>query len=154
MLFTWLVQKTVALHSQELGCQSHLPSTADRYGSSNGAVELSSSAEFMADTSSDSETDEVQEYSPDFPVLAREIAMIVFATLGLLLVVAGLGFWTVHPPGESQLCQTEVLGLQNATLAQQRSSIAACHSLYSLVFAALGRDAHLDRHVVIRMDYS
>lgn len=33
----------------------------------------------------------VQEFSPDLPALAAEIAIIVFATLGLLLVVAGIG---------------------------------------------------------------
>ncbi|CAL1142204.1 unnamed protein product [Cladocopium goreaui] len=92
-----------------------------------------------ADISGDSEESEVlADFSPDWPTVAAEIAMLALAILGLLLVLSGLGFWTVHPPGESELCQVDVLGLQNASVVRQRSDIAACHGLYNVVFAALG----------------
>eukprot|EP00434_Breviolum_minutum_P017310 symbB.v1.2.015280.t1/scaffold1136.1/size135929/8 len=91
------------------------------------------------DTSSDSEEDqEALQSFPDWPTVAAEIAILALAILGLLLLLAGFGFWTVHPPGESELCQVDTLGLQNLTLARQRSQIAACHALYDVVFGALG----------------
>ena len=46
--------------------------------------------------------------------------------------------WTLHWRPKlyrKSLCQ----GLQNLTLARQRSQIAACHALYDVVFGALGR---------------
>ncbi|CAE7558952.1 unnamed protein product [Symbiodinium natans] len=95
-------------------------------------------AGLLSSGDSDADHGEEQAFSPDWPTVAAEIATMTLAILGLLLLLAGLGFWTVHPPGEPELCQIDTLGLQNLTLARQRSDLAACHGLYKVVFTALG----------------
>lgn len=74
----------------------------------------------------------------DKPLLAAEIFALLIGVLSLLLVIAGLGFYTVKPPGEPDLCAIETLGLQNKTSAEQNDYLGKCHALYSGVFASLG----------------
>jgi len=66
-----------------------------------------------------------------------EVASIFFGSLAGLLLLSGLGFWTVSPPGEQDLCRIETLGLQNKTEDTQVFELAACHALYTGAFNIL-----------------
>lgn len=78
---------------------------------------------------------------PDEPIdkcwLYAEVSAIALGVLGLLILVSGLGFFTVAPPGEKELCQIKVLGLQNKTKSDQDFALGTCHALYAGVFNSL-----------------
>lgn len=71
------------------------------------------------------------------PICYAELSTFMLSALGFLLTIAGLGFFTVHPPGEEDLCTVQVLGLENKTKTEQASNIASCHMLYTVVFDSL-----------------
>jgi len=70
-------------------------------------------------------------------IAMAESSAICLGILGVLIFISGAGFWTVNPPGEKDLCQIEVLGLQNKTTDDQNFALGACHGLYATVFNAL-----------------
>lgn len=73
----------------------------------------------------------------DWPFLFAEISALLLGTLSFLLILSGLGFWTVHPPGEHDLCQVDTLGLENSTDSDRDLTLSACHGLYDVVFSSL-----------------
>lgn len=73
----------------------------------------------------------------DTPMCLAELAAVLLGFLGFLILVSGLGFFTVHPPGEDDLCQIKVLGLQNKTKSDQDFALGTCHALYGGVFNML-----------------
>jgi hypothetical protein len=72
--------------------------------------------------------------SYDKSICLAEVSGIILGILGLLIFISGAGFWTVKPPGEKELCQVKILGLQNKTKGDQEAGINACHALYGGVF--------------------
>eukprot|EP00930_Biecheleria_cincta_P065320 TRINITY_DN51089_c0_g1_i1.p1 TRINITY_DN51089_c0_g1~~TRINITY_DN51089_c0_g1_i1.p1 ORF type:complete len:304 (-),score=57.16 TRINITY_DN51089_c0_g1_i1:29-898(-) len=74
----------------------------------------------------------------DFPLLAAEVSAALLGILGFLILFAGVGFFTVKPPGEEDLCRPSTLGLQNLTQGRQQLELAACHALYTGAFNMLG----------------
>lgn len=73
----------------------------------------------------------------DRPLCMAELVTGLLGLLGVLLLIAGLGFWTVHPPGQADLCRVDTLGLQNNTETEINIKLGACNSLYTVVFDSL-----------------
>lgn len=73
----------------------------------------------------------------DKPLCLAEAAAVLLGLLGALILISGLGFFTVNPPGEVDLCQVKTLGLQNKTKSDQDFALGTCHALYTTVFNML-----------------
>lgn len=78
-----------------------------------------------------------EEEEVDRPFCLAETAALLLGILGTLILISGLGFFTVDPPGEEDLCQIETLGLQNKTKSDQDAVLFTCHALYAGVFNML-----------------
>eukprot|EP00931_Biecheleriopsis_adriatica_P104828 TRINITY_DN79446_c0_g1_i1.p1 TRINITY_DN79446_c0_g1~~TRINITY_DN79446_c0_g1_i1.p1 ORF type:complete len:276 (-),score=52.04 TRINITY_DN79446_c0_g1_i1:97-924(-) len=74
----------------------------------------------------------------DLPLLAAEISAALLGIVGFLLLFSGVGFFSVKPPGEQDLCRVDTLGLQNLTQTRQQMDLTACHALYAGAFNVLG----------------
>lgn len=75
--------------------------------------------------------------SVDAPMCMAELAAVLLGVLGALILISGLGFFTVHPPGQEELCRVKTLGLQNKTKDDQDVAVGACNALYLGVFDLL-----------------
>jgi len=102
------------------------------------------------DEDDESSSDGNQPLDVDKPLCVAESFALTVTVLVLLLVWAGVGFWSVHAPGESELCTAETLGLQNRdelarvgtsarrTAEDKSKLLGRCHLLYTGVFDVLG----------------
>lgn len=75
--------------------------------------------------------------APRRTIQITETFAMFLGVLGIAILISGLGFWTVKPPGEDDLCQVKVLGQENKTKAEQDAAVGACHTLYTAVFNML-----------------
>eukprot|EP00746_Dinoflagellata_sp_MGD_P085026 gnl/MRDRNA2_/MRDRNA2_33692_c0_seq1.p1 gnl/MRDRNA2_/MRDRNA2_33692_c0~~gnl/MRDRNA2_/MRDRNA2_33692_c0_seq1.p1 ORF type:complete len:293 (+),score=53.79 gnl/MRDRNA2_/MRDRNA2_33692_c0_seq1:80-958(+) len=86
---------------------------------------------------SEEDTEKHEEMEIDKPICVAECMAILLGLLGVLLIICGIGFWTVTPPGEDDLCKVETLGLTEKSQEEQDKALKACHLLYEAVFKLL-----------------